>query len=100
MNLLPSASVPGIWRFLDASCARPVVRAFPCLQGEHHALDQRPVLAAETLGENRALPERQPDAVTILQQKRFGLVPIAKLLRVRPDGGNLVRGYARTDHID
>ena len=68
--------------FLDARGARAVFRALPGFEREHHAFFQRLVLAGEALGEDRPLPQRQADAVAVLQQKRLGLVAVAEILGV------------------
>src|SRR6516164_746371 len=71
--------------FLDAGGAGAVLGAFPGLEREHHAFFQWGVLPRIALGNDRPLPEREPDAVAVLQEERFGLVAIAEFLRVRPD---------------
>ena len=54
--------------FLDAGGTRPVLGPFPCLKSKNHALLERLVLATEAFGEDRPLPKRKANAVTILKQ--------------------------------
>ena len=86
---------------LDARC-RPAVGRRPVgLQGEDHPLlENLGVVERDHPAEDRSFPDRQPDAVAVLQRERGHLVGEAELGGRRPHGADVGGRHAGLDHGD
>src|SRR3974390_1978597 len=85
---------------LNARRPRAVLGTLPGLEREYHAFLERRVLASITLGDDWPLPQRQANAMPVLQQKCLSFVAIAEFLRVRPHLRHLIGSNAWSDHVD
>src|SRR5262245_22903021 len=81
---------------------RPAVRGRPeILQREDHArLERHRVLERHQPAHDRLLPDREPDAVAVLEAEARLLVGEAELLGPRPGGHDVGRRDAGLDHRD
>src|SRR5579884_1624405 len=81
---------------------RPAVRRGPeHLEGEDHALlDRLRIVEGDEAREDRLLPDRETDAVSVLERERGLLVREAELLRPREHLDDLGGRHARPDHRD
>ena len=86
---------------LDPGCGPAVGRGPVGLQREHHALfEHLGMIQRHQAAEDRLLPDRQPDAVAVLEGEGGHLVGKAELLRPRPQRDDVGGGGTRPDQRD
>src|SRR5437868_4402081 len=81
---------------------RPAVRRRPeGLEREHHPLlDLGRIVERHETAEDRLLPDREPDPVSVLQRERRLLVRETELVRLRPHGNDVCSGHAGPNERD